>query len=106
MGSLGMAEVLVIALIGLLAVGPERLPAVVRQVAQAIARFRAEATRSLEQLKDAADLHNLDQEFENVRSDLTDLSRAIMAPVDASAKAERTELVTDADGATDPIPAD
>lgn len=107
MGSLGMAEVLVIALVGLLVVGPERLPTVVRQVAQAIARFRAEATRSLDELKDAADLHDLNQELTQVRSDLTDLSQAITAPVDGSAKSEPTpQLVTDGDGATDSVPAD
>lgn len=101
-----MAEVLVIALVGLLVVGPERLPAVVRQVAQAIARFRAEASRSLDELKHTASLHDLDQELKNVRSDLTKVSRSLTAPVDGSARAEPAQLVTHADGATDRVPVD
>lgn len=78
----GFAELLVLAVLGLLIFGPERLPGMARNAGRMIARFKAEASGTLEELKRAAELDELRgvaDELRHVGSDLrssgTDLQR-------------------------------
>lgn len=77
MGNLGFAELLVIVVVALLVFGPERLPEMARQAGRALARFRQETSRSVAELKEAADLEDLGRELSSVRSELRSLTREI-----------------------------
>lgn len=50
----GVQELLVIAVVALLAVGPERLPGVARDTARLVARLRREASGVIDELKASA----------------------------------------------------
>ena len=84
MGNFGLSEMLVIAVVALLVFGPERLPDLARQAGKAIARFRSETSRSIEELKRAADLEDLDRELRSMGKDLRDvrssMGRALLEP--------------------------
>lgn len=77
MGNLGLPELLVIAVLALLVFGPDRLPELARQAGKAIAKFRAETSKSVEELKRAADLQDLEREFKNVTRDIRDVRSAV-----------------------------
>ena len=77
MGNLGFPEMLVIAVIALLVFGPERLPELARNAGKAIAKFRSEASRSVEDLKRAADIEGLDQELKGISRDVRDLRSSV-----------------------------
>lgn len=66
----GFQEWLVIALVALLVFGPDRLPEVARTAARAIARFRVEAQRNVDELKQAARREGIDQEFRELRREM------------------------------------
>lgn len=65
----GPQELIVIAIVALLFVGPERLPEAARKAGELLARFRAETSRSMEELKRAAELDGLDRELKELRQD-------------------------------------
>lgn len=87
MGNFGFPEMLVVGVLALMVFGPERLPELARTAGKFIARFRAEATRSIADLKAAADLGDLDGDFRAIRNELTatreEISRGLREPVDA-----------------------
>lgn len=66
----GPQELLVIAVVALLVFGPERLPEVARNAAKLINRLRAETTRSVDELKRAAEIEGLDREWKDVSAEL------------------------------------
>ena len=66
----GPQELIVIAIVALLFLGPDRLPEAARKAGELLARFRAETSRSMEQLKRAAELDGLDRELRELRQDL------------------------------------
>lgn len=66
----GIQEWLVIAVVALLVFGPNRLPEVARTAAKALARFRAETRRNLDELKRTAELEGLDTEFRDLRREM------------------------------------
>lgn len=68
--NLGFQELVLIAAVALLVFGPERLPELARNAGKLIARFRAETSRSVEELKRAADLQDLEDELKGIRDDL------------------------------------
>ncbi len=70
MGSLGFSEMAVVALIALLVFGPDRLPELARQAGKALARFRQETSRSVAELKRAAEIEDLDRELKGMRDEL------------------------------------
>ncbi|MDQ3932116.1 MAG: Sec-independent protein translocase protein TatB [Actinomycetota bacterium] len=70
MGSFGFSEMAVVALIALLVFGPDRLPELARQAGRALARFRQETSKSVAELKRAAELEDLDRELKTLRSEL------------------------------------
>lgn len=98
MGTLGFAEMAVIAVVALLVVGPERLPEVARKLAGWIARFRNEASRSIDELKKAAQLDDLDKEFRG----LSDEVRGIRSSFNANAMLQATPRDEDRPPPTDP----
>lgn len=77
MGSLGFSEMLVVVVIALLVFGPERLPELARNAGKFIARFRSEASRSVEELKRAADLQGLDEEIRGISNEVRDLRSSV-----------------------------
>jgi sec-independent protein translocase protein TatB len=84
----GPQELLIIAVVALLVFGPDRLPEVARNAAKWINRIRSETTRSVEELKRAAELEGLDREWKDVSAELRgardDLRRPFTAARDAA----------------------
>lgn len=84
MGNLGFQELALIAGVALVVFGPERLPELARQAGRALARFRSETSRSVDELKRVADLQDLDRELKGISQDLRDVrssvGRAVTAP--------------------------
>lgn len=92
MGNLGFAEMLVIAVVALLVFGPDRLPELARQAGKALARFRSETSKSIEELKRAADIEDLERELKGLSSDVRDIRRnAGKALMDTGAPKARAE---------------
>lgn len=75
MGNLGFSEMLVIAVVALLVFGPERLPELAKQAGKALAKFRSETSRSIEELKRAADVEDLERELKGLSADVRDIRR-------------------------------
>lgn len=101
MGSLGFSEMLVVVVIALLVFGPERLPELARNAGKAIARFRSEASRSVEELKRAADLQGLDEELRGISKDVRDLRSTVTQSL-TGAGAGTTTRAPDRPPPTDP----
>ena len=78
MGSFGFQEFLVIAVIALLVFGPDRLPDLARQAGKAMARFRQETSRSVAELRRAAELDDLDRELRSMRTELREVGRELV----------------------------
>lgn len=83
MNNLGFQELILIAFVALLVFGPDKLPELARNAGKAVARFRKETAKSVEELKKAADLQDLDRELKSLKADLRDVrssvGRAVMA---------------------------
>lgn len=86
MGNLGFQELLVIAAVALIVIGPDRLPEMARQAARALARFREETRTSLDELKRAADLEDLDREFRGFRQELRDARNSVTGALTGAAE--------------------
>lgn len=67
--SVGPLEIGMILVLGLLVFGPDRLPEVARNAAKLMARFRAETSKSIEELKRAAQVEGLDGEIKGIRDE-------------------------------------
>jgi sec-independent protein translocase protein TatB len=77
LGNLGIPELLVIAVLALIVFGPERLPELARQAGKALARFRSETSKSMDELKRAADLQDLDRELRALGRDVRDVRSSV-----------------------------
>lgn len=77
MGNLGVVEIGVIVVIALLVFGPERLPELARQAGKLITRFREETSRSVEELKRAADVEDLDKELKGLTREIRDVRSSV-----------------------------
>ena len=77
MGSLGFSEMLVVVVIALLVFGPDRLPELARNAGKAMARFRSEASKSVEELKRAADLQGIADEIRGISKDVRELRSSV-----------------------------
>jgi sec-independent protein translocase protein TatB len=76
-GNLGFQELLVVAVVALVVFGPDRLPELARNAGKALGRFRAETSKSVEELKRAADIEDLDRELRGLRSDLASVRSSV-----------------------------
>ena len=74
----GFWEMVTLAVLALLIFGPDRLPKVARTAGQLIAKFRAEARATLDELKVAADLEDLGA----VRNEIRDTARDLRSSAD------------------------
>lgn len=89
MGNLGIQEMLLIAVVALFVFGPDRLPELARQAGKAIARFRRETSKSVAELKRAADLEDLDTELRSIRQDLRDVRSSVVRSLTEDPTANR-----------------
>lgn len=89
MGNLGIQELLLIAVVALFVFGPDRLPELARQTGKAIARFRQETSKSVAELKRAADLEDLDTELRSIRQDLREVRSSVVRSLTADPGASR-----------------
>jgi sec-independent protein translocase protein TatB len=85
-GSLGLQEIVIIVLVILFVFGPERLPEFAREAGKFIARFRKESARSINELKRAADIDDLDREIKNLSRDLRDVRSSVSRALTADPK--------------------
>lgn len=102
MGNFGFAEMLVVAVIALLVFGPERLPELARNAGRAMARFRSETTRSVEQLRRAADLQGLDEDLRSIRRDVDGIRSSVSGALTGTSAATAAPRPDDQPPPTDP----
>jgi sec-independent protein translocase protein TatB len=79
--NVGIGEILTILLVCLLVFGPERLPEVARQVGRALGRLRLASQNALDQLREEANLQDLnlpDLRVGSLRSQARDYVRELM----------------------------
>lgn len=83
--NVGFQELILIAAVALLVFGPERLPELARNAGKLIAKFRAETSRSVEELKKAADIGDLERELKGMRDDLRGVKSSVTGVVTGAA---------------------
>lgn len=87
MFNVGFPELFVVGVLALLVFGPERLPELARNTAKFLNRFRTEASRSIADLREAADLGDIEQEVRSLRKELTgvrdDVTRSLREPTES-----------------------
>ena len=92
MFNVGLGEIVIIVLFTLLLFGPERLPDLARQAGRFLGRLRLTAQDALDQLKDEADLKDLnlpDLRIGSLRSQARDYVRELMDVEGQMAELER-----------------
>lgn len=82
----GIQELIVIAVVALLVFGPERLPEVARNAAKMLQRLRAETQRSVDELKRAADVEDLDRELRGLGRELRETRESVTRGITDVAK--------------------
>lgn len=102
MGSLGFSEMLVVAVIALLVFGPERLPELARNAGKAVAKFRSEASRSVEELKRAADLQGIDDDIRGISNEVRDLRASVTRSLTGAGGGAASTRAPDRPPPTDP----
>lgn len=101
MGNLGLPEILVIAVVALLVFGPDRLPELAQQAGRFLSRFREETSRSVAELKKAAEIEDLDRELRSMREELRDVGRKLTSG-DTVGRGEPSRTVRETPPPTDP----
>ena len=81
---IGLPEIVVIVLVAVLVLGPERFPEVAVQVAKLIKMLRGYATNTTSQLR--AELLELTREYEDVRKELQEFRESVRGDVTAIGK--------------------
>ena len=92
MFNVGLGEILIIVLVTLLLFGPERLPEMARQAGRFLGRLRLTTQDALDQLKEEADLKDLnlpDLRIGSLRSQARDYVRELMDVEGQMAELER-----------------
>lgn len=86
--NVGFGEIVMLLIVALLIFGPEKLPEVAENVGKTIARFRREASSTLDELKRSADLDEIRGVAKDLRSQTDDLKKsvALTGPVASSAR--------------------
>ena len=67
----GPQELIVIAIVALLVFGPDRLPELARTAARTLARVRNEAARNVAELRESAEISELERELREIRGEFT-----------------------------------
>jgi sec-independent protein translocase protein TatB len=84
----GSQELLVIALVALFVLGPERLPGLARSAARGLARVRNYGVTASKELRGVADLGEIEREVQDLRNELArtraDLRRAMRETIASS----------------------
>lgn len=98
--NIGFGEMLLIAVLGLLVFGPDRLPRAIRSGAQMLRQLREMAVQARKQVTDAAGLD--DAETAKVVADLRDLdprriASSVLEPAEEPAPKERKSTGIDPD---------
>lgn len=89
MDSLGLQEMLVVAVVALLVFGPERLPELARQAAGWLRKFRASASSSMDELRQAADIRDLEDELRSLKNELSGARDAVTKPLKSTVAQDR-----------------
>jgi sec-independent protein translocase protein TatB len=92
MFNVGLGEIAVIVLVTLLLFGPERLPEMARQIGRFLGRLRLTTQDALDQLKDEADIKDLnlpDLRIGSLRAQARDYVRELMDVEGQMAELER-----------------
>lgn len=106
MFNVGIGEILVIVLVCLMVFGPERLPEVARQLGRALGKLRITTQGALDQLRDEANLQELnlpDLRVGSLRSQARDYVRELM---DIEGQMEELRKATDEAGMDPPASKD
>jgi len=86
----GSQELLVIALVALFVLGPERLPAIARSAARGLAKLRNYGVTASKELRGVADLGDIEREVSELRRELArtraDLRRAMRETIASSSE--------------------
>ncbi len=93
----GIQELLVIAVVALLVFGPERLPELARRAGKLLVRLRAEAERNVQELRQTADIGDIERDLREVRDELRAVGRSSTsrsAPRNADAASATVRPVT------------
>lgn len=110
MNTFGFQELLVVAVVALIVFGPDRLPELARRAGELVAKFRQETARSVDELKRAADIGDLDRELRGLARDVRDVKsnvgRAIAAPAAGSTRTPAGSSPATARAADVPAPVD
>lgn len=109
MGSLGMWEIVALAVLALLIFGPDRLPGIARTVGQTISKLKVEANKTMSELREAAgvddDIAQLAREAKDLSSSLKDVKKstagALMSGVTAVNEATSLEKPKSPGGPTE-----
>ena len=100
----GSQELLVIALVALFVLGPERLPEVARAAAKLLTRIRNYGVTASKELRGVADLSDIEREITDLRRELdrtrTDLRRAMRETVASSPSRQAPDAAPDDAGTT------
>lgn len=67
----GPQELIVIAIVALLVFGPDRLPELARNAARTLARVRNEAAKNVAELRESAEISELERELREIRGEFT-----------------------------------
>lgn len=102
MGNLGFQEVLLIVVVILVVFGPDRLPEMARQAGKFVARLRAETSKSVAELKRAADIEDLDRELRSLRQELRGIGKSVAKAAMNEPSAVSKPRSDDAPPPTDP----
>jgi sec-independent protein translocase protein TatB len=92
MSAPGFWEIVFLGVLALLIFGPQRLPEVARNLGKAVARFKEEASSTVDELKRAAELDEYRDVAGELRSTGADLRRSasLTGPVASPARPRRT----------------
>ena len=97
----GPQELLVIAVIALLVFGPDRLPEMMRTAARLLASFREQSQKSIDELKRAAELDELNRELRGLQREFRDTTSSLERGVKDSVTAASDRTGGSVDAAAD-----
>jgi sec-independent protein translocase protein TatB len=91
----GMWEMVFLAVLALLIFGPDRLPGMARSLGRTISAFKREATSTLDELKRSADLDDIRDVADELRSTGSELRRSAALTGGSAVAASRRRAESD-----------